>query len=94
MPASKAGLKRRVDGLGERIVAMRRERGLSQQVLATRAGISIPRLGDAERYGAATTETLGRIARALKVDVDTLTGRASEVGDAIRVGGPEGADHG
>lgn len=75
MPPSKSGVKKRTDGLGERIVAMRRAKGISQQVLATRAGISIPRLGDAERYGAATTETLKRVARALQTDVDTLVGR-------------------
>lgn len=67
--------KRSVPGLGERLVALRKSRGFSQQVLATRAGISIPRLRDAERLGAATTETLTLLAQALATDVDTLLGR-------------------
>ncbi|EPX62611.1 hypothetical protein D187_008799 [Cystobacter fuscus DSM 2262] len=44
-------------------------------MLATKAGISIPRLRDAERFGAATTETLNLLAHALATDVDTLLGR-------------------
>jgi len=67
--------KRSVPGLAERLVALREAHGLSQQVLATRAGISIPRLRDAERFGAATTETLNLLARALATNVDTLLGR-------------------
>ncbi len=67
--------KRSVPGLGERLVSLRKSRGLSQQVLATRAGISIPRLRDAERFDAATTETLSLLAQALATDVDTLLGR-------------------
>jgi hypothetical protein len=67
--------KRSVPGLAERLVALRVALGLSQQVLATRAGISIPRLRDAERFGAATTETINLLARALATDVDTLLGR-------------------
>jgi len=67
--------KRTVPGLGERLIALRQSRGLSQQVLATRAGISIPRLRDAERFGAATTETLTLLAQALAMDVDSLLGR-------------------
>lgn len=85
---SRTGAKRRIDGLGERVVALRSERGLSQQVLATKAGISIPRLGDVERYGAATTATLNRIARALRVDVDTLLSRKDEA--ATRLDWPKG----
>ncbi len=67
--------KKPVPGLGPNVVALRLAQGLSQQVLATRAGLSIPRLGDLERYGAATTATLNAIARALNVTVDELTGR-------------------
>jgi transcriptional regulator with XRE-family HTH domain len=66
--------KRTIPGLGERLLSLREVRGLSQQVLATRAGISIPRLRDAERFGAATTETLNLLARALATDVDALLG--------------------
>lgn len=66
--------KRRIEGLAERLVTLRGAAGLSQQVLATRASISIPRLRDAERFGAATTETLNLLARALGTDVDVLLG--------------------
>jgi transcriptional regulator with XRE-family HTH domain len=61
--------------LAERLEVLRQAQRLSQQVLATRAGISIPRLRDAERFGAATPETLALLARALGMDVDTLLGR-------------------
>ena len=67
--------KRILPDLAERLASLRKARGLSQQVLATRAGISIPRLGDAERFGMATTETLNLVARALAVEVDVLLGR-------------------
>lgn len=67
--------KRNIEGLAERLVTLRRAAGLSQQVLATRAGISIPRLRDAERFSTATTETLNLLARALGTDVDVLLGR-------------------
>ena len=68
--------RRGVPGLADRLMALRRSVGLSQQVLATRAGISIPRLRDAELHGLATTETLTLLARTLGVSVDTLTGRS------------------
>lgn len=72
--------KRSVQGLSERVAFLRGRAGLSQQVLATRAGISIPRLADAERHGLATTETLMLIARALGLDVDDVAGRRGELG--------------
>ena len=56
-------------------VKFRKDAQLSQQVLATRAGISIARLRDLELYGAATTETLNLLARVLGITVDELTGR-------------------
>lgn len=67
--------KRSIPGLAERLVSLRTASGLSQQVLATRAGISIPRLRDAERFGTATTETLNLLARVLGTSVDALLGR-------------------
>jgi transcriptional regulator with XRE-family HTH domain len=67
--------KRSVPGLSERLLSLRATQGLSQQVLATRAGISIPRLRDAEKFGAATMETLTLLARTLRTDVDSLVGR-------------------
>lgn len=69
--------KRSVPGLADRLIALRQANALSQQVLATRAGISIPRLRDAERFGVATTETLNLLARTLGVSVDELAGRAA-----------------
>lgn len=67
--------KRSFPGLAERAKTLRLERGLSQQVAATRAGMSMNRLRDLERYGLATVETVALLARALGVDVDVLTGR-------------------
>lgn len=67
--------KRAIEGLGERLGALRVARGLSQQICATRAGMSIPRLRDAERFGTATTETLTALAKTLGTTVDYLTGR-------------------
>ena len=69
--------KRSVPGLAERLLSLREGRSLSQQVLATRAGISIPRLAEVERYSTATTETLTLLARALGVSVDELRGRGA-----------------
>lgn len=74
LPMAISPRKRSLPGLAERLVSLRKAAGLSQQVLATRAGISIPRLRDAERLGAATTETLTLIAKVLRTDVDTLLG--------------------
>lgn len=68
--------KRTIEGLAGRLTALRVARNLSQQVLATRAKMSIPRLRDAERFSAATTETLNLLAQVLGVTVDHLTGRA------------------
>lgn len=67
--------KRSIPGLAERAKSKRLELGLSQQVAATRAGMSMNRLRDLERHGLATMDTVARLARALGVDVDTLTGR-------------------
>lgn len=71
--------KRIIAGLAERVVSLRRGAGLSQQVFATRAQISTNRLRDVETYGAATTETLNRIARVLSIPVDDLLGHKSPV---------------
>lgn len=82
--------KRNIEGLAERLVTLRGAAGLSQQVLATRAGISIPRLRDAERFGTATTETLNLLARVLGTDVDVLLGRRPGPG----IGQAPGVGHG
>jgi transcriptional regulator with XRE-family HTH domain len=71
----KRPLKRSFSGLAERAKSKRLELGLSQQVAATRAGMSMNRLRDLERYGLATMDTVTKLARALSVDVDYLTGR-------------------
>jgi ribosome-binding protein aMBF1 (putative translation factor) len=67
--------KRSFPGLAERVKSARTAVGLSQQVTATRAGMSTNRLRDVERYGLATTETISMLARALSIDVDVLLGR-------------------
>ena len=67
--------KRSITGLAERAKATRTQLGLSQQVTATRAGMSMNRLRDLERYSLATIDTLTRLARVLGVSVDELTGR-------------------
>lgn len=67
--------KKIIPGLAERVKSKRLELGLSQQVAATRAGMSMNRLRDLERLGVATIDTVTRIARVLCVDVDHLTGR-------------------
>jgi transcriptional regulator with XRE-family HTH domain len=77
--------KKTIPGLGLRLRQLRAERALSQQVLATRAGISIPRLREAEQYNAATTSTLARLARALALDLDRLVGRTAEKFDPSEV---------
>lgn len=64
--------KRSFPGLSSRLGTLRGARGLSQQVLATQAGISIPRLRDAERFGVTTVETLQLLAQVLGVDVADL----------------------
>lgn len=67
--------KRNHPGLAERAKAARTALGLSQQVTATRAGMSMNRLRDVERYGLATPDTLRKLSSALSVDFDVLTGR-------------------
>jgi transcriptional regulator with XRE-family HTH domain len=69
--------KRSFPGLAERAKSARISAGLSQQVAATRAGMSTNRLRDVERYGLATTDTVTKLARVFSVDVDLLMGRTS-----------------
>ena len=88
---SNPNTKRNVPGLGERVRALRKARNISQQVCATRAGVSIPRLADCERHGLATTETLNLIARTLGVTIDELTGRVPRLATAAATPGDKGA---
>jgi len=67
--------KRRIPGLAERARSKRLEMGLSQQVAATRAGMSMNRLRDLERYGLTTRTTLAKLAPVLGMTVDELVGR-------------------
>ena len=55
---------------GHRLRQLRRQRGLSQEQLATRAGISLTTIRRLEHQPAAPcrTRTLGRLARALDED--------------------------
>lgn len=67
--------KKCLPGVGARVRELRNRQGLSLQVTATRGGTTPPTLVQLERYDLATTRTLNCVARALCVDVDTLTGR-------------------
>lgn len=71
----KRPLKRNFPGLAERAKSKRLELGLSQQVAATRAGMSMNRLRDLETHGLATIDSVTRLARVLGVEVDVLTGK-------------------
>jgi transcriptional regulator with XRE-family HTH domain len=63
--------------LGTRLRALRRARGLTQEQLAERAGLSYKFLGEIERgQGNPTLETLVALAGALDLDVVDLLGPA------------------
>lgn len=72
---SNRSLKRHLPGLGERVKALRNRQGLSLQIAATRGGTTPQTLVQLERHDLATMRTLNCVARALGVEVDTLTGR-------------------
>jgi transcriptional regulator with XRE-family HTH domain len=60
--------------LGETIRSLRKEAGLSQEVLAERADLHHNYVGELERgEKAATVDTLVKIAKALKLRVSDLT---------------------
>lgn len=59
--------------LGKRIRELRRERGISQEELSFKAGISAAHLGQIERaVKKPTVETIGKLAVALEVPVTAL----------------------
>jgi transcriptional regulator with XRE-family HTH domain len=59
--------------VGTRLREWRRRRGLTQEQLAARAGLSYKFIGEIERgTGNPTLETLGRLAAALRVDLAEL----------------------
>lgn len=59
-------------GLADKLLGLRLGLGLSQQALATQAGISMPRLSEAERHGLATIETVVFLAGALRLELSEL----------------------
>ena len=63
--------KRHRRGLEKIVSAFREKSGLSLQVAATQANVSIPRWRDAESFGLATDETLLQLAK-VGVDVSAL----------------------
>ncbi len=64
--------------IGARLREWRRRRGLTQEQLAERAGLSYKFIGEIERgTGNPTVDTLGRLAQALHVDLAELV-RAPE----------------
>lgn len=59
--------------LGNRIKLLRKERGISQEELSFKAGISAAHLGQIERaVKKPTVETIGKLAAALEVPVTAL----------------------
>jgi transcriptional regulator with XRE-family HTH domain len=62
---------------GERVEAMRQERGLSRHALAQEAGISPSTVANAERGGVVRLRTVRRVSRVLGVPPKSL-GRAAE----------------
>jgi transcriptional regulator with XRE-family HTH domain len=66
-----------------RLLALRRERLLSQLSLAARAGISMETLRLAEQFGSASPVTIAKLATALRVDARELLAAADS--------GPEAA---
>lgn len=66
--------KRHIRGLSKAVSAFREKSGLSLQVAATRAELSIPRWRDAESFSLATDQTLAQLAK-VGVDVATLKAR-------------------
>jgi transcriptional regulator with XRE-family HTH domain len=76
--------------LDERLRSLRKERGLSQEEVARRAGIGLKAYGELER-GIATDphfSTLGGIARALGMRVAELVGEESESSAAGKASAP------
>ena len=58
--------------IGENIKRIRKQKGLSQEALAIRAGLPRPRISDLERRQSVTTNTLAKIARGLGVNAFEL----------------------
>lgn len=76
-------LKDRVTSIGQRIREVRMARGLTQEQLGERAGLSYKAIGEIERgLGNPTVGTLDTIAAALQIDVSALFEPSS-----ARVGG-------
>jgi transcriptional regulator with XRE-family HTH domain len=74
--------------LGERIRALRKEAGLTQEQLAEKAGVSVNFIGNAERgESAASVKTLRKIVKAIGVNLkdlfDFLDEDANEIIDEI-----------
>lgn len=64
--------------VGDNIRYMRKERGLSQEVLAYKAGINSSYLGQVERgQKSPTIDSLSKISKALGVNVSELVGQAA-----------------
>ena len=61
-------------GLGERLRDLREQRGLTQMGLAAKSGVALMTAGMAERHDLASEQTLARLALALGVSAESLTG--------------------
>jgi len=64
-------VRRGLADLGEHLRTWRRLNGVTQQLLAERAGVSVPTLRTVESGGSVSTDSLARILRALGV-LDTV----------------------
>ena len=69
--------------LSERIVELRKERGLTQEQLGQLVGVSAQAVSKWEKGGAPDVELLPALADRLGVTIDTLFGR--EAGEAVDV---------
>ncbi len=70
--------KKHHPGLGARVKELRKGKGLTLQVAATRGGTTPQTLIKLERHDLATTRTLNCVPKALGLSIDTLTGRKAD----------------
>jgi len=74
-------------GVGARVAALRKARGLSQTGLAQRAAVSYSLLTKIESgHAPATPAVIGALARALRADIPRLTGQPYEAASATSPG--------
>lgn len=70
--------------INERIAALRRERGLTQEQLGTLVGVSAQAVSKWEKSGGPDLELLPRLADTLGVSIDALFGRSGQPAEDIQ----------